>query len=60
VTDPRRFKAPDNPKERIWQETDRFAADEVGLDYWPQGRSVVSTLGLLFYILPAPEWGMNS
>jgi hypothetical protein len=26
VTDPRKFKAPYNPKERIWQEADRLRA----------------------------------
>jgi hypothetical protein len=26
VTDPRKFKAPYNPKERIWQEADRVRA----------------------------------
>ena len=42
MTDPRRFKAPFNPKERIWQEADRLRAAH------PAGRELpVKILDLL-------------
>jgi hypothetical protein len=34
LNDPRRFKAPYNPKERIWQEADRLRAEH------PAGREL--------------------
>ena len=54
MTDPRKFKAPYNPKERIWQEADRLRAA------YPAGRSLpVQVLDLAEFdlgldLVPAP------
>jgi hypothetical protein len=51
LTDPRKFKAPYNPKERIWQETDRLRAAHLA------GRELpVKVLDLVPVNLGASNW----